>query len=932
MYKILYVDDEPGLLEIGKLFLEQGGKFSVDTITSAQSALTLMGSTSYDAIISDYQMPVMDGIAFLKKVRGTGNRIPFILFTGRGREEIVIQALNEGADFYLQKGGMPDAQFAELSHKTRQAVEHRRAESEIRDHEQREADILNFLPDATFAIDRSGLVIAWNHAIETMTGVVAAEILGKGNYEYAIPFYGERRPILIDLIFESDEIIARKYAHIIHEKDILIADTTLPRPKGIPVTLTGKASPLYNRQGEIVGAIESIRDITDIKKTLESLRESEGQFAAFMDHLPVTAFIADEQFANLFVNRRMEEIFGPREWIGNTVRDLFPREAAETMIDDDRRALRDGYRKTLETLIGKNGEKKIFETYKFRIDRENKPPLLGGFSVDVTEQKEAEKSLSESEARFRELADLLPQMVYEADADGMVTYANRIAFERFGYSEDDLKKGLNVLQVFVPRDRERVAAVFKAVAEGTGVAAPVTEYLALQKDGGTFPVSAYSSPIVRNNKVVGLRGIVIDITERKRAEEELQAGYEQISASEAELRAQYDMLAENEKRIHESEEKFKTLFEKSSEAQILLNASGRLADCNAAFLALLAIPSREDVLGNSPAEFAPEFQPDQVSSRERGSEIYHDVMKKGAVLYEWAHQKHDAAKTPIMTEVICTLIQVNGQSMIHASIRDITARKKAQNDLRDREATLSSIFRAAPVGIGLVLDRVLIRVNDRVGEMTGYSAEELIGKSARILYPDDKEFERVGREKYERIRTSGTGTIVTRWQRKDGTVRDILLSSTPVNPADPREGVTFTALDITDHKRAEAMLRESEEKYRDIFENSVIGLFKTAPDGTIIHANDSLARMYGYTGAADFINGGVKAGQLYANPEDRNAVLSNLEEKGIVKNYETLHLKRDGTRFRVLISARTIRDPQGNVLFYEGTIIDISEFRRGKKD
>ena len=136
-----------------------------------------MHAKAYDAIISDYQMPVMDGIAFLKTVRASGNTIPFILFTGRGREEVVIQALNEGADFYLQKGGEPVSQFTELGHQIRLAVTQRRAEVTIRDHDRRVADIINFLPDATFAIDKAGAVIAWNWAMEKMTGVKAAEIL-----------------------------------------------------------------------------------------------------------------------------------------------------------------------------------------------------------------------------------------------------------------------------------------------------------------------------------------------------------------------------------------------------------------------------------------------------------------------------------------------------------------------------------------------------------------------------------------------------------------------------------------------------------------------------------------------------------------------------------------------------------------------------------
>jgi len=115
--RILYVDDEPSLLGIAKAFLEKTGNYSITTLESATAALERLKLEQYDAIISDYQMPDMNGIEFLKSVRKSGNSSPFIIFTGRGREEVVVDAINNGVDFYLQKGGDPRAQFAELSHK-----------------------------------------------------------------------------------------------------------------------------------------------------------------------------------------------------------------------------------------------------------------------------------------------------------------------------------------------------------------------------------------------------------------------------------------------------------------------------------------------------------------------------------------------------------------------------------------------------------------------------------------------------------------------------------------------------------------------------------------------------------------------------------------------------------------------------------------------
>jgi len=107
MYRILVVDDEPTLLELNRIYLEQSGDMQVETTSSPLQALDMLSEAPYDAIVADYEMPEMDGITLLKEVRSRGFSIPFIIFSGRGREEVIIEALNNGADFYLQKAATP---------------------------------------------------------------------------------------------------------------------------------------------------------------------------------------------------------------------------------------------------------------------------------------------------------------------------------------------------------------------------------------------------------------------------------------------------------------------------------------------------------------------------------------------------------------------------------------------------------------------------------------------------------------------------------------------------------------------------------------------------------------------------------------------------------------------------------------------------------
>jgi PAS domain S-box-containing protein len=179
----------------------------------------------------------------------------------------------------------------------RNATERAQAQQALADSEQQLSDIIEFLPDATFVIDTNGKLIAWNKAVEQMTGVKKEDMLGKSDYAHAVPFYGKPRPILIDLVLQRDKKWEQKYLNISEKDGMLVAsEAFLPLLGEGGRYIAATASKLYDTQGKVVGAIESIRDVTDAKNTaldrerlIVELREALSEVKTLSGLLPICA-------------------------------------------------------------------------------------------------------------------------------------------------------------------------------------------------------------------------------------------------------------------------------------------------------------------------------------------------------------------------------------------------------------------------------------------------------------------------------------------------------------------------------------------------------------------------------------------------------------------------------------------------------------------
>ena len=219
---------------------------------------------------------------------------------------------------------------------------------------------------------------------------------------------------------------------------------------------------------------------------------------------------------------------------------------------------------------------KWIELFSYPIKDSRSGKIIGviEFVRDITHRKQAEEALIVSEQKFRDMAGLLPQIVYEIDIYGNLTFVNKQAFEFFGYSYEEFNKGFNVLQTLIPEDIDRAKENMQNILQGKKVGSP--EYTALRKDGSIFPILIYASTIIKDNKPVGLRGIIVDITERKQAEEELRKyrdhleelvkeRTQKLEEQNKELERLNHLFVDREFRIKELRDKVKELEERISD-------------------------------------------------------------------------------------------------------------------------------------------------------------------------------------------------------------------------------------------------------------------------------------------------------------------------------------------------------------------------------
>lgn len=407
--------------------------------------------------------------------------------------------------------------------------------------------LLDFLPDPTFAIDLTGNITMWNRAMEELTGLKAREMLGKGNYEYTIPFYGNRRPITVNLALPDNEPAKGYYKNAVFHNDTIFTEEFCPQLGVNGAYLASKASILLDRKGNKIGAIQTLRNVSEQKAQEAALLESEEKYRNIIQSLDDGYFEVDLAGNFIFFNKALHQSVGysAQEMMGLNYRFVMDQENADKVLRAFNRVYTTG--KPIKEfgwyVVRKDSSKLFVESTILPILENNEIIGFRGLIRDITERKKTEEALQASERQLNEqvkylntLIDNLNEIFVTYDVAGKITFANKRTYTILGYKPEEAI-GQLVVDFIVEEDKEFVAKnIYNRLKNGESSS---YETRIAHRKVGNILVKLNASPIINENGLV-IGGMILaeDITERKIAEEQLkfsEARYRAIVEDQTEL-------------------------------------------------------------------------------------------------------------------------------------------------------------------------------------------------------------------------------------------------------------------------------------------------------------------------------------------------------------------------------------------------------------
>ena len=788
---VLVVDDDVDYAELTATYLERDPAFSVVTEFGGQDAAGRLGAASLpDCVVSDHDMPGMNGLEFLAAVRDDHPELPFILFTGKGNEEIASEAVSAGVTDYVKKGG-PE-QYDVLANRVRNAVERRRSQQALREEKELLEQVLATTPGSIVCSRDGTIEYATARAARTL-GTKRAYIVGARWNDPEVWRYSDYDGEPLDA---ADRPITRAFEQCVAVTDVPVA---IQKQDGDRLYLSVDAAPLRTSGGEDPDrVVASFRDVTDQIQHERELADSRRKYHALVESLPDAVVLVDDETATVVeANATAGTLFEcDREAIiGRHVTDLHPRDEPERYrrffedglprepgAESTTRRFDDGTPVEIQTDTGARVPVEIRGTVLELDDR----TLVHGLFRDLSDEAERQRELE----RTRTVLEAVGDATYALDEDGCFTYANDAMAELSGYAVDELvgehcslvmgeahvEEGTGLIRTLLRENRPR------------GMARMTVE----RKDGEHIQVENHIALLPSEGEFRGTAGIARDVTDR----------------------------VEQERRLRESEQKYASVVQEANDG-VVIAQDGVLRFLNPKACDILNADEHELLGQPVQGVVAPEDR-EKVADRLRRRLAGEDPERR----YEFMALAVDGEQIPI--EFTASVVTYEGAPAVLAICRDIRERKQRERELEQYE----TIVQTAPDGVFIVDEHGNYTGGNMSGaELTGYTQQELMGKGVPELVEEGvfgpevvPRYEATVRHLLSSSNDDEKGTFEFTITR-DGESR-IYECHVSLRPFDPEAGETFRGSigvlrDVTERKQRQRELERQNERLEDF--TNVIG-------------------------------------------------------------------------------------------------------------
>ena len=882
--RILHVDDDKDFLELAKTILSEEGPFNVEIAASTKEALNKLQGNCFDIIISDFDMPQQNGLEFFKLIREKGFTTPFILFTGKGREEIAVQALNLGIDRYINKHDNPQTVYTELSVSINQLFDKTQAKKRLWESEERFKQMVTNSKDLIMLTGVDGAILYLSPSCRDILGYEPEELVGK------VPW-----------IIHSDDL---ERVHKIFQSALTTqvsgnVEYRVVTKQGETKWVNHSYSQIVEN-GKIKQIVSTVKDVTENKNAQAKLLESEQRLRLVVENSPI-------MMANLNLELQYTWVHNPllRPQLSEQI--LGKHFGEQTNIDNVEKIKRE-----LEEIIKKGGALRtetsvhdnhgtLFLDCYFEAAKNSQGEVTGirYTAYDITQRKEIEKQLKSSEERWNFALEGAEHGVWDINPEANTVFLSKRWKKILGYEENEIKNEVSEWQNHLhPNDKQKAIQNIEEFIAGKKPCYSA-EYRLLAKDGSYKWVSSQGKIITLNPEGKPLRiiGTIFDITRQRNAENALR----------------------------ESEAKFSAAFNSSGAALVISRfEDGLILEVNDCFLSIFGY-NREEVIGNTSQElnlFA--------DFNERKNLVNLTLNNQAVINQEVRGFRKD--QTEVTALFSTKIFVVKGQRHLLTTLIDISELKKAEKALFLRTRQLENFFAMAPDSV-IILDLTgkIVECNELSWKTFGLTREEVIGTYGADFVVE-KDRKRLEQELLGAMNDKQVHTSIFTGKHRNGDERSLEGSVQAIFDQQGKPTAFITIIrDITARVLTEKKLQESEERYRFVAEHAQDLITVTNKNGLFHYVSPSIRHLTGFE-PGDLV--GKKGAFELVHVEDQQLVRDTskrLLESKEVAPIEIRFKTKDDSYIWIETNISTVKDVNGKNKFI-GISRDVTQRRIDREE